>query len=83
MRPSLGWLTVAQLEYAALGPGSTAQSEVGLAVDSVTHVGLDEYVGCSCFRDGATSEPPVPRSQIVVGTKGLPEAGLDQGRFGQ
>ncbi len=30
-------------------------------------MGLDAAVGCNCYRDGKTSEPPVPRSYIERG----------------
>lgn len=29
-------------------------------------MGLDAYVACSCYRDGLTSEPPVPRDQLMI-----------------
>ncbi|WP_145978803.1 hypothetical protein [Granulicoccus phenolivorans] len=41
-------------------------------------MGLDAYVACTCFRDGVTSEPPIPRSLIVVGPTGRPETVWDQ-----
>lgn len=33
-------------------------------------MGLDAYVACTCYRDGLTSEPPLPRSQLTIDERG-------------
>lgn len=41
-------------------------------------MGLDAYVCCTCYRDGMTREPPIPRDHIVIDGTGLPETVWDR-----
>lgn len=41
--------------------------------NTVTDMGLDAFVACTCYRDGLTSEPPITRDQIVIDDTGKPQ----------
>lgn len=37
-------------------------------------MGPDGFVACTCYQDGLTGDPPIPRDQIVIDANGLPAA---------